>query len=258
MNEKDGFIKVKRQILGAGSQGGYCPACMEPKDAIARFSKNVDKYTESGLTRRQFVIGGLPISCVVAREAGRMVTTGITSIFLPQPLKDEISLQLCGGQPTPSPTPTTPTPTNGEQIEGELIKLPQPRKKSVLSIEEAIERRRSRRSYTDDPVLLSDISQLCWAAQGATEARVGFRAAPSAGALYPLEIFLVVGNSNLEAGVYHYSCGEHVLERVKKGDYRKQLCEASLGQEWVENAALDFVITAIYNRTMVKLSLIHI
>jgi len=137
-------------------------------------------------------------------------------------------------------------------VEGELIKLPEPRKKSSLSIEEAIQSRRSRRSYTDDPVLLSDISQLCWAAQGITEAKIGFRAAPSAGALYPLEIFLVVGNSDLEAGVYYYSCGEHVLKRVKKGDYRKQLCEASLRQEWVENAALDFVITAIYSRTIAK------
>lgn len=137
-------------------------------------------------------------------------------------------------------------------VEGELIKLPEPRKKGSLSIEEAIESRRSRRSYTDDPVVLADISQLCWAVQGITEAKIGFRAAPSAGALYPLEIFLVVGNSDLAAGVYQYACGEHVLERVKKGDYRKQLCEASLGQEWIENAALDFVITAIYDRTTMK------
>jgi len=137
-------------------------------------------------------------------------------------------------------------------VEGESIELPEPRRKSSFSIEEAIESRRSRRSYTDDPVLLSDISQLCWAAQGTTEAKLGFRAAPSAGALYPLEIFLVVGNSDLAPGIYHYACGEHTLERVKEGDYRKQLCEASLGQEWVEKGALDFVITAIYDRTMVK------
>ena len=137
-------------------------------------------------------------------------------------------------------------------VEGELIRLPEPRKRSSFSIEEAIERRRSCRSYTDDPVLLNEISQLCWAAQGITEVKFGFRAAPSAGALYPLEIFLVVGNSDLAAGVYQYACGEHVLERVKEGDYRKRLCEASLGQEWVEKGALDFVITAIYDRTMVK------
>jgi SagB-type dehydrogenase family enzyme len=140
----------------------------------------------------------------------------------------------------------------GLTAEGELIRLPEPKKKSSLSIEEAIESRRSRRSYTDDPVLLKDISQLCWAAQGITELRTGFRAAPSAGALYPLEVFLVVGNSDLAAGIYHYLCREHTLQRVKKGDYRRQLCEASLGQEWVEEAALDFVITAIYDRTTRK------
>ena len=137
-------------------------------------------------------------------------------------------------------------------VEGDVIELSEPRKRGRVSIEEAIENRRSRRSYTNEPVLLSDISQLCWAAQGITESRIGLRAAPSAGALYPLEIFLVVGNSDLEAGVYHYSCREHVLERVKIGDYRKQLCKASLGQEWVENGALDFVITAIYERTTAK------
>lgn len=137
-------------------------------------------------------------------------------------------------------------------VEGEVIRLPRPRKRGGVSIEETMERRRSRRSYTDEPVLLNDISHLCWVAQGITESRGGFRAAPSAGALYPLEIFLVVGNSDVEAGVYHYSCGEHVLERIKKGDYRKQLCEASLGQEWVENGALDIVITAVYERTTVK------
>ena len=140
----------------------------------------------------------------------------------------------------------------GLTVEGELIRLPEPRKKSSFSIEEAIESRRSCRSYTDDPVLLGDISHLSWAAQGITEAKIGFRAAPSAGALYPLEVFLVIGNSDIAAGVYHYRCGEHALERVKMGDYRKELCEASLEQEWVEKVALDLVITAIYDRTMMK------
>jgi len=137
-------------------------------------------------------------------------------------------------------------------VEGGVVKLPEPKKKGELSIEEAIEKRRSRRSYTDEPVLLNDISQLCWAAQGITESSMGFRATPSAGALYPLEIFLVVGNSDLEAGVYHYLCRKHALERIKKGDYRKRLREASLGQEWVEDGAMVFVITAIYERTTVK------
>ena len=86
------------------------------------------------------------------------------------------------------------------KMEGEIIKLAEPKSRGVVSVEEAVGRRRSRRSYTNDPVLLSDISQLCWAAQGVTEVANRLRAAPSAGALYPIELFLVVGNSDLEAG----------------------------------------------------------
>jgi SagB-type dehydrogenase family enzyme len=138
------------------------------------------------------------------------------------------------------------------KVAGEVIKLPEPRTKGDFSIEEAIERRRSRRSYTNDPVLLADISQLCWAAQGVTDAINRLRAAPSAGALYPIELFLVVGISDLEAGVYHYLSTDHALETVKRGEYRKQLREASLGQEHVANGALDFVIAGIYDRTTAK------
>jgi len=137
----------------------------------------------------------------------------------------------------------------GEPIGGEVVKLFEPVKKGGFSVEEAIAGRRSRRAYTNEPISLKHISQLCWAAQGITEPSTGLRAAPSAGALYPLDLFLVVGNSDLAAGVYHYSCKEHILERVKSGDYRKQLREAALGQEWVENGALNFVITATYDRT---------
>jgi SagB-type dehydrogenase family enzyme len=141
---------------------------------------------------------------------------------------------------------------SGELVMEEVIKLPEPRKKSGFSVEEAIANRRSRRSYTGEPISLNDISQLCWAAQGITEANTGLRAAPSAGALYPLDLFLVVGSSDLAPAVYHYSSKGHVLERVKSGDYRKQLREAALGQEWVENAALNFVISALYDRTTMK------
>jgi len=134
----------------------------------------------------------------------------------------------------------------------EVIKLPEPRKTGRVSVEEAINSRRSRRSYKNEPISLNEISQLCWAAQGITEPIYKFRAAPSAGALYPLEIFLVVGNSEIEAGIYHYSPSTHSLGLVKEGDYREDLCEASLGQSAVEEGALSIVITAIYERTMKK------
>ena len=138
------------------------------------------------------------------------------------------------------------------RVEGELIKLPEPVRKGRLSVEEAIMSRRSRRDFVNNSVLLDDISQLCWAAQGVTDPTYSLRTAPSAGALYPLELFLVVGNSDLEAGVYHYVSRGHALEVVKKGDCRKQLREAALDQEWVENGALNLVITAIFDRTMVR------
>jgi SagB-type dehydrogenase family enzyme len=138
------------------------------------------------------------------------------------------------------------------KVEGGLIRLPQPVRKGQLSVEEAIMGRRSRRDFANDSVLVDEISQLCWAAQGVTDPTYGLRTAPSAGGLYPLELFLVVGNSDLEAGVYHYLPREHAVEVVKKGDFRKQLREASLDQAWIEDGALDFVIAAVYDRTTVK------
>lgn len=133
-----------------------------------------------------------------------------------------------------------------------LIQMNEPRIKGSISVEEAIKRRRSRRTFTNDPILLTEISQLCWAAQGITEPSTKFRSAPSAGALYPLEIFLAIGNSDLESGIYQYSCKEHSLICIKKGDYRSQLSNASLDQECIQNAALNFVITAIYERSIMR------
>ncbi|AEA46913.1 SagB/ThcOx family dehydrogenase [Archaeoglobus veneficus] len=138
-------------------------------------------------------------------------------------------------------------------IESEgVVKLPEPRKTGEISVEEVINIRRSRRSYSGELISIKDISQLCWAAQGITEEAYGFRAAPSAGALYPLEIFLVVGNSELDAGIYQYSPSTHRLKLVKKGDHRRVLCEASLGQSAIEEGALCIVVTAIYERTTRK------
>ena len=136
--------------------------------------------------------------------------------------------------------------------EGYLVQMDEPRTKGDISVEEAIKRRRSRRTFTNNPILLTEISQLCWAAQGITEPLMKFRSAPSAGALYPLEVFLIIGNSDLESGIYQYFCKEHSLICVKKGDYRSQLSDASLGQECIQNAALNVVITAIYERSTIR------
>ncbi len=132
------------------------------------------------------------------------------------------------------------------------VKLSIPEITGKMSVEEALQSRRSRRSYSQEPILLSEISQLCWAAQGITEKTRSLRAAPSAGALYPIEILLVVGNSELEEGIYQYIPATHTLMLKKRGDYRPGLCEASLDQKCIENAPVNFIIVGVFNRTEAK------
>jgi SagB-type dehydrogenase family enzyme len=133
----------------------------------------------------------------------------------------------------------------------ETVALPEVKKKGSLSVEEAIEKRRSVREYAKEPLTLEQVSQLLWAAQGRTEG--GLRAAPSAGATYPLEIYLVAGEvTGLDAGLYRYLNSSHKLEKVKAGDFRKSLCEAAYSQESIEKAPATVVIAAKYERTSGK------
>jgi SagB-type dehydrogenase family enzyme len=129
------------------------------------------------------------------------------------------------------------------------IVLPQPRYRSAMSIEEAIVKRRSVRSYLGKPLKLEDVSQLLWSAQGITDQKRKFRAAPSAGALFPLEIFLVVGNvTSLKEGIYRYDPFKHEIIMAKEGDFRNALSLASLGQSCVKNGAISIVVSAVYGR----------
>lgn len=140
--------------------------------------------------------------------------------------------------------------TGTPEYSGEIVQLPEPRYKGEVSVEEAIARRRSIRYYRDEPLTLDQVSQLLWAAQGITEKKRKFRAAPSAGATYPFEIYVVIGNvEGLKPGVYHYNPFNHTLELIKEGDYRKELQKAALNQEWVGKAAIDIVLVAFYERT---------
>jgi SagB-type dehydrogenase family enzyme len=135
----------------------------------------------------------------------------------------------------------------------DLVLLPKPGETGPLSVEEAIARRRSVREFRDAPVLLPEVSQLLWAAQGITGEDGFKRAAPSAGAKFPMEIFVVSGNvDGLPQGVYRYVPKTHALEIVRRGDVRAELCDEALSQEWVETAALDIVIAGVYERTMEK------
>ncbi len=151
---------------------------------------------------------------------------------------------LLGCVPAEEPTPPQVPP----EIE---VKLPEPRHDSGVSIEETLLKRRSVRDYTGEPLTLQEVSQLLWAAQGITDPR-GFRTAPSAGALYPLETYLIVGDvENLTQGVYRYEPATHKLVRVLDSDLRAELASAA-GQPWVKEGAINIVFTAIYERTTRK------
>lgn len=133
-----------------------------------------------------------------------------------------------------------------------IIGLPKARQKSNISLEETLSKRRSVREYSPDTLTLSDVSQLLWSAQGITDGRNG-RTAPSAGALYPLFVYLVAGNvKNLNAGIYKYEPHKHQLLRIKEGDVRDSLAKASLGQPWVREAPANIIITAVYEITTRK------
>ncbi len=124
-----------------------------------------------------------------------------------------------------------------------VITLPEPKLKGEISLEDAIRRRRSKRSYTISELTLEEISQLLWSAQGITDARMGSRAAPSAGALYPLEVYLVKSD-----GLYRYLPDGHRLERQSTEDLRRPLARAALLQGYVAQAPIDIVICAVYDR----------
>ncbi len=132
------------------------------------------------------------------------------------------------------------------------ITLPKPETRGRYAIESALSTRRSVRDYSEAPLDLTQISQLLWAAQGVTHPH-GYRTAPSAGALYPLEIYLAAGNIHtLDAGIYRYIAAEHKLIQIIEGDQRESLCIAALRQSPVQNAPAVIIISAVYDRVTVK------
>lgn len=133
-----------------------------------------------------------------------------------------------------------------------LINLPTPRTTGTQGIESLLEHRRSIREYRDAAVSLEELAQLLWSAQGITDAR-GHRTAPSAGALYPLELYVVVGKvKGLPAGIYHYQAKGHRLQSTGSHDVRQALAQAALSQEWLADAPVVLVFTAVPERTTEK------
>lgn len=135
----------------------------------------------------------------------------------------------------------------------ETLQLPNPRFKGPLSVEGALLARRSVREFGRDAVVLNEVAQVLWAAQGITDSFPGLRTAPSAGALYPLEVLLLAGDvSGLTPGLYRYRPGEHALRLLSDGDRRAALARAAIGQSWITEAACVLVLTAVYERTAGK------
>jgi len=131
------------------------------------------------------------------------------------------------------------------------IKLPSPDTRGKLSLEQAISKRRSVRRFKAEPLTLEQLSQLLWSAQGITGTGGG-RAAPSAGATYPLEVFIVVGEhgtQDLDAGIYHYDAGNHSISLQQTGDLRQKLADTALGQSSIARCPVAMVICAIHPRT---------
>lgn len=134
----------------------------------------------------------------------------------------------------------------------ESIALPPPVLSRPLTVEAAIRSRRSIREFGPGSITVEDISRILWAAQGITD-RAGYRTAPSAGALYPLQISLIAGNiESLSAGIYRYDPRAHMLDAVTGGDRRTAIAEAALSQRWIADAAAILVIAAVEERTIVK------
>ncbi len=146
------------------------------------------------------------------------------------------------------------------------IQLPAPSFDSKTSVEKALLTRRSERTFLQDAIKLEDLSQILWAAQGVS-LRIdtipfwwtgekwlgGLRTAPSAGALFPIELYIAVGNvENLDPGLYKYNALNHTIAKVSDGDKREDVRKSALGQAAIKNGPACIVIAANFSRTEYK------
>ena len=132
------------------------------------------------------------------------------------------------------------------------IELPPPSGDGPISLERSLSQRQSVRAFAPNPLTVAQVSQMLWAAQGLTRNGV-FRTAPSAGALYPLELYLVAGKvEGLEPGVYHYLSHDHGLTKTTSGDLRSELSVAALSQRAIISAPATLVMCAVYDRVTAK------
>ena len=191
----------------------------------------------SAATRSHRVLAAsLASACPMALDAQRMPGRLLGTIV-------GLGTLILSAACAPRPPVASASETN---LTTDTTPLPPPQTVGRLSLEEALEQRRSVREFSGDFVSDAELSQLLWAAQGITDPG-GYRTAPSAGALYPLELYAVT-----RAGAFHYDPHRHELQRVAEDDLRPELYSAALEQESVLEAPLVVVITAVYARTQCK------
>lgn len=165
--------------------------------------------------------------------------------------------------PEPDPIGCTPGPGHADTDRGrqpsqasgseDEVPLPEPCLRGPLSVEEALARRRSVREYAEAPLTIDQLSQLLWAAQGTTERMHGLRTAPSAGALYPLEVYVAAERiDGLRSGVYRYVPERHSLALVLEGSVCAQLCHHALSQSALRDATAALALAAVFARTTTK------
>jgi SagB-type dehydrogenase family enzyme len=119
-----------------------------------------------------------------------------------------------------------------------IIQLPEPQKTSGVSLESAILNRRTRRDFIEKDLDLALLGQLLWAAQGITHPE-GLRTVPSAGALYPLDLYLATRTI-----LGRYDPEGHSILVVQQGDFRGRITEAALNQDFIVRAACSFLLTS--------------
>ncbi len=137
----------------------------------------------------------------------------------------------------------------GIRAKEEVVNLPDHDRTGSVTLERALSERRSVRDFQDTPIDIETVSQLCWATQGISEESRQLRTAPSAGGQYGLDTYIAVGNVNgLDAGLYRYAPGGHELVLQEHGDIRLSIAEAALGQQWIADAPVVFLIVGVPER----------
>ncbi len=146
-------------------------------------------------------------------------------------------------------------PVYKRYLDAPQIPLSRPVVTGGMPLWDALRRRRSVRNYRPEPLREAELSQLLWAAQGITRPGrpYGYRTAPSAGALYPVETYLLVNQAEgIDEGLYHYAVEEHVLEQLRAGDFALEAARAALDQVLIARAGAVFIWTAVFARSKWK------